>query len=678
MAKKDKKSKKEEQKARAATKQSKKTAKSEKKFQKKGKDQDSDEEEVDLDAVLAQYAEQQAHFLKVTEDKCEPPSPRSSSTILASPSNSNELLLFGGEHYNGAIATFFNDLFIYLIDRDEWRMVTSPNSPLPRSGHAWCRGGNAGGIYLFGGEFSSPKQGTFYHYNDFWRLDTSSREWTRLETKGKSPPGRSGHRMVYYKNYIILYGGFQDTSQQTRYLSDLWIYDCQHFVWHNPTPSATSQKPDPRSSFSFLPHESGAVIYGGYSRVKASTSMNKQTKGISHGTRVVLKPMVHQDTWFLRIQQPGPEAPHKSPPTIRWERRKRPANAPNPVRAGVTQAYHKGRGILFGGVHDVEESEEGIDSEFFDGLYAWNIERNRFFQLTLRRPRTSAKKQQNAASSSGGRRGRGKADEEELLRNLAALEMKGSIADADSVQLEKAHEEEKEEPAKPVKEVTMELPHPRFNAQLTVQDDVLYIFGGTFEKADREFTFDDMWAIDLIKLDGVKEIFKRELENWEGSEDEEEEDEEDESDSEGEDEDEGGEGASTPATSIISTPRSAPAVTVPDNDIEEEAISSSMAADSRPYPRPFESLREFYARTSEEWQNIILAEHKAKNSAKEKSIKELRKEGFELAEEKWWDCREEIRALEDEREQAGIAEVINLTDRNAASGGGGGAAARRR
>jgi hypothetical protein len=36
----------------------------------------------------------------------------------------------------------------------------------PRSGHAWCRGGNAGGIYLFGGEFSSPKQGTFYHYND--------------------------------------------------------------------------------------------------------------------------------------------------------------------------------------------------------------------------------------------------------------------------------------------------------------------------------------------------------------------------------------------------------------------------------------------------------------------------------------------------------------------------------
>ena len=49
------------------------------------------------------------------------------------------------------------------------------------------------------GEFSSPKQGTFYHYNDFWRLEPSTREWTRLEHKGKGPPARSGHRMTYFK-----------------------------------------------------------------------------------------------------------------------------------------------------------------------------------------------------------------------------------------------------------------------------------------------------------------------------------------------------------------------------------------------------------------------------------------------------------------------------------------------
>lgn len=198
MGKKDKK-KSAERKERIAAKQSKKAEKKEKKKKAKGRDVDSDAEDVELDAVLAQYAEEQAKFLKITEVVSGPPTPRSSATILASPSNRNELLVFGGEYFDGTVATFYNNLYVYLIDRDEWHEVTSPNSPLPRSGHAWCRGGNTGGIYLFGGEFSSPKQGTFYHYNDFWHLDPATREWTRIETKSKGPPARSGHRMTYFK-----------------------------------------------------------------------------------------------------------------------------------------------------------------------------------------------------------------------------------------------------------------------------------------------------------------------------------------------------------------------------------------------------------------------------------------------------------------------------------------------
>ena len=44
-------------------------------------------------------------------------------------------------------------------------------------------------------------------------------------------------------------------------------------------------------------------------------------------------------------------------------------------------------------------------------------------------------------------------------------------------------------------------------------------------------------------------------------------------------------------------------------------------------------------------------------------MKELRKEAFELAEKKWWDNREEITALEDEQEAAGIGEVVSMSDR---------------
>lgn len=688
---KDKKGKSEAKKAKLAEKKQKQEKKGEKKAKTKAAKMDgSDAEDVDLDQVLEEYKRQQEQFLKITETVAEgPPKPRSASTFLASPSNSNQLLLFGGEYFNGALATFFNDLHIYYVDRDEWRTVTSPNAPLPRSGHAWCRGGNqANFVYLFGGEFSSPKQGTFYHYNDFWRLEPNTREWMRLEPKGKTPPARSGHRMTYYKNYIILFGGFQDTANQTKYLADLWLYDTQNFVWFNPTLPPAQLKPDARSSFTFLPHEQGAVLYGGYSRVKATVAANKQAKSGSQGQRNILKPMIHQDCYFLRITQPPADAPPNTPPTVRWEKRKKPANTPEPKRAGTTMAFHKGRGILFGGVHDVEESEEGMDSEFFNGLFAWNIERNRFFPLTLRKARTQKKA---PAEQRGGRRARAQDREEELLRQLAALETGASIEDADTMELDKTAAEPDED-EKPLREmpVTMDLPHPRFNAQLAVQDDVLYIYGGTFEKGDREFTFDDLYAVDLGKMDGCKEIFTRPVEDWIESEDEEDdEDDEDEDMDDEEDEDiemEDDEPKSfSPSKrkkkqadelSEASTDSSASASISEEEESEADTTATSVD-DGLPHPRPFESRRDFFQRTSNEWQEILMLSLRWKNIQPESlSVKEIKTRAFELSEEKWWDCREEITALEDEQEAAGIGEVVSLADR--ATGGGTGAGAGRR
>lgn len=60
------------------------------------------------------------------------------------------------------------------------------------------------------------------------------------------------------------------------------------------------------------------------------------------------------------------------------------------------------------------------------------------------------------------------------------------------------------------------------------------------------------------------------------------------------------------------------------------------------------------------------------------TIKEIKTKAFELSEEKWWDCREEIVALEEEQEAAGIGEVVSLADKAAADGGAGGAGAGRR
>ena len=444
----------------------------------------------------------------------------------------------------------------------------------------------------------------------------------------------------------------------TKYLQDLWVYDYQNYAWHNPV---LPQKPDPRSSFSFLPHNAGAVLFGGYSRVKANTVVGKQTRVGPQSSKSVLKPMIHQDTWVLRIEQPAADVLSNAAPTMRWERRKKPVNTPSPPRAGVTQAYHKGRGIMFGGVHDVEETEDGINSEFFDHLYVFNIERNRFFPLTLRRAKVAPKKQTEDRSA---KRARGKADEAELLRNLEALETKGAIAESHTMDTEPMSEEEVS-PPKTAKVMLSTMPHPRFNAQLAVQGDVLYIFGGTYEHGDREYTFDEMHAIDLSKLDGVLEIYRREIENWQVNDSEAESESDEDEGFDATDEDVEGEtpsGVPLPPIEILTRSTEIPLAEEQMDEIEDEQPETTVA-DTRPHPRPFESLREFFSRTSSSWQELVLERLQSERDSISGSIKELRKVAFDLAETKWWDSREEITAEEERQEEAGIGEVVSMADR---------------
>lgn len=327
-------------------------------------------------------------------------------------------------------------------------------------------------------------------------------------------------------------------------------------------------------------------------------------------------------------------------------------------------------------------------SEFFNNLYTWNIERNRYFPLTLRKPRAANKRQQ--APERGGRRGRGQANEEELLRNLAALETGKSIADADDMKIDKpkAEEDTSDRPPKPV---AMEFPHPRFNAKLAVQDDILFIYGGTFEKGDREYTFDEMYAIDLGKLDGVKEIFRREPENWLGSDDEDSDDEEgsdwdDEEEEEEEDEEgdvamidekpkyqESARKSKRKGKEAVEADETEPIALSTTAEDETETTSATTVEDHLPHPRPFESRRDFFHRTTNEWQEALMTSLRWKGIQPESlAVKEIKTKAFEMSEEKWWDCREEITALEDEQEEAGIGEVVTLAER-----GDGGAGKRR-
>ncbi|KAJ9116352.1 hypothetical protein QFC22_004793 [Naganishia vaughanmartiniae] len=54
--------------------------------------------------------------------------------------------------------------------------------------------------------------------------------------------------MTFWKQYIVMYGGFHDTGVKTSYLSDLWIFDTETYKWKEVEMKATDRAPGASSS----------------------------------------------------------------------------------------------------------------------------------------------------------------------------------------------------------------------------------------------------------------------------------------------------------------------------------------------------------------------------------------------------------------------------------------------
>ena len=203
----------------------------------------------------------------------------------------------------------------------------------------------------------SPNETSFFHYKDFWRFNTRDNNWEKLGIK--VPPPRSGHRMVAYKNYIVLFGGFYDTAKETKYYDDLWIYDTQIGEW-NLIP-ASDPKPEPRSGFQLLAFQDYILLFGGYCKKSVK---GQKTTGI-----------VYSDIWSLTI--------NPKTHSIKWEKKKKAGGFVPSLRSGCTMVPFKGKGILFGGVSDLKESEDSLESICHNDAYQYH-ENNKWYPLTLR------------------------------------------------------------------------------------------------------------------------------------------------------------------------------------------------------------------------------------------------------------------------------------------------------
>jgi len=356
-----------------------------------------------------------------------------------------------------------------------------------------------------------------------------------------------------------------------------------------------------------------------------------------------------EDTWFLgisiniiedpattsRANVAGPSKSSKAPKvskssilpiTLKWEKRKRPSTAFSPpLRSGCTMTLWGTRnlGIMFGGVTDEDTGEETMESVFWNDLYAYQLgnAKGRWSSLLLRKPK----------QKSGGEKIKAPAKNKPYFDE-------GEVVDST-------------EPSADLNDPSLTIPIPRYNAMLAVLRNILYIYGGIFERGSKEYTLDDYYALQLDKMDRFvclksSDVLIPDKDANESSSSEEGDDDDTEESSDQDDESDIETEASTAVDPEDEMSKESAFVTIfegeeyeeeePQDLLREQAaafmgVSKDTARSEEDIistPFPGETLTQFFSRSREYWTQ------KARERSDDKG-KMLRKVGFALAEERY-------------------------------------------
>ncbi|XP_020844864.1 kelch domain-containing protein 4 isoform X3 [Phascolarctos cinereus] len=533
----------------------------------------SRKEEEDLEALIAQFQTLDAKKTQIIETPCSPPSPRLNASLSPHPEK-DELILFGGEYFNGQKTFLYNELYFYSIRKNTWTKVEIPNPPPRRCAHQAAVVPQGGGqLWVFGGEFASPDGEQFYHYKDLWVLHLATRTWEQIKATG-GPSGRSGHRMVRWKRQLVIFGGFHESTRDYIYYNDVYAFSLDTYTWSKLCPSGTG--PTPRSGFQMSVSSEGTIIiYGGYSKQRVKKDVDR---GTLHSDMFLLKCEEGKWTW-TRVSPSGVKPTPRSGFSV--------AMAPN------------GRTLLFGGVCD-EEEEESIKGDFFNDLYFYDIAKNRWFAGQLKGPKTEKRKcrrgkkpQPDSVESQERVETHPQQLQEEIKEVVAedgtVVTIKQVIPVAGTSAVSQSEEEDaSDEAGSPLVE-----PCARSNAMLALKQGVLYVYGGMFEAGDRQFTLNDFYCIDLHKMEEWKVLVDMDPKTQEWLE---------ESDSEDEDEVGGAEGGEEEEE---------------DEETEEESEEDEEGS-QHPAVKPNEKYSDYLPRTEEYW--VKVARNNMGPDAKDKKV----------------------------------------------------------
>ena len=395
MGKKDKKDSKEKKEARAA-KQATKQAKAVKKHV--GKEL-AEQGEEDIESILAEIRLRDSARSAVSVNVVAQPSRRSNFSMTSLPNG--DMLMFGGEFCDGQGTVVYNELFQWNVSRNEWRQIESLNTPPPRCSHQAVYFKDR--VFVFGGEYATLDQ--FHHYRDLWALDLRTSTWTELHPRGDCPSPRSGHRMVVWRNSIVLFGGFYEAMREVHWYNDLYFYSFAEEMWTKVVYKPLAHVPRARSGHQMVVHASDDSLFvcGGFSKEKQAGIKNEG--------------YVHTDVWVLNLVAAlGARGSALDVQKCTWQKVSKKGHMPSP-RCGAVMTLYKNKGLLFGGVHDDEGPRHSLTSRFFADLFAFDMERRRWYQLGLKTAKEGGKrrkkKEAGGAAASGSGDGKEGEDDED-------------------------------------------------------------------------------------------------------------------------------------------------------------------------------------------------------------------------------------------------------------------------
>ncbi|XP_018561672.1 kelch domain-containing protein 4-like [Anoplophora glabripennis] len=483
-------------------------AKTEKKLSNKLKKELQAMGEDDIEDIVAQIEKEEQKRLQVIEAVIDAPSRRVNFSFIAHPSK-EQLILYGGEYFNGKTTFVYNDLFFYNIANNKWTVVKAPAGPPPRCGHQMvATAANKGQLWIFGGEYASPTQSQFYHYRDLWVYHIGSKQWEKIAAPN-GPSARSGHRMILLKKQLIVFGGFHDNLRDYKYFNDVYSFNTETYTWMKL--EAVGVPPAPRSGCCMVALNDGRVlIFGGYSKEKLKKDVDK-----GH---------VHTDAFLL--------APDKNDTTgtkFKWSQIKIGGINYSPrCSMSVTTSINNLSAYCYGGVFDVEDDEENIAGNFFNDFYQLDLEKLLWKNLTLsgnKEELSKTKRRKNKDTDDGDE------DEGTEIEEIEEKVESTTISDDGIFKVTVGPASTSAGSTSTSTELTTKVfqPSPRINCGLAIKHGILYLYGGMFEDGDKQITFNDFYSLDLKKLDEWKTLIPNDtaVMEWLGSESEESNEEED-------------------------------------------------------------------------------------------------------------------------------------------------------